>query len=206
MNNAQTVSFVGIDKKNVAVLAIADVVKKESKELILSLKKLGIKTYMMTGDNLQTAQSIANEIGLDEVMAQVTPEQKAIKVKELQDQSVNNIVAMVGDGINDAPALAQAHIGIAMGTGTDVAIETGDIVLVGGSVQKVVEAIQVSKDTLKTIKQNLFWAFGYNIIGIPIAAGILYPFYGILLSPIIASMAMALSSVSVVSNSLRLKK
>jgi len=203
--NAETVSFVSIEKNIVALLGIFDPIKKESKDLIKQLKNLEIKTYMITGDNMKTAKVVADKLEIDEIFAEVMPDQKAQKIKELQSESKDNIVAMVGDGINDAPALAQAHIGIAMGTGTDVAIESGDIVLLGGSINKTVEAINISKQTLNTIKQNLFWAFGYNALGIPVAAGILYPFFGILLSPIIASLAMALSSVSVVSNSLRLK-
>lgn len=205
--DAQTVSYVSIDGKVVGVIGIADVVKDDAKAAVKKLHELGIKTVMMTGDNEKTAQAIAKKVGIDEVYAGVLPGDKANKVKELQSaaEGERNVVAMVGDGINDAPALAQADIGIAMGTGTDVAIHTGDIVLVKGTLEKVVEAIFVSRETLKIIKQNLFWAFGYNTIGIPVAAGILYPFTGLLLSPIIASIAMALSSVSVVGNSLRLK-
>lgn len=202
---ANTVSFIGYDNKVVGLLAISDTLKTESKGLITQLKKLGIRTLMITGDNSKTASAVASQLGIDEVYAQVLPADKALKVKQLQDENPNYIVAMVGDGINDAPALAQAHIGIAMGSGTDVAIESGDIVLVGGSIHKVYDAIEVSKKTVGTIKQNLFWAFAYNVLGIPIAAGVLYPFFGLLLSPIIASVAMAFSSVSVVSNSLRLK-
>ncbi len=204
-SEAQTVSFVLIDMKIAALIGIADPVKEEAKEMVMLLHKKGIKTIMITGDSIKTAQAVADKIGIDEVFAEVMPNQKSDKIKLLQAQDNKNIIAMVGDGINDAPALAQAHIGIAMGTGTDVAIESGDLVLVGGNIYKILEALDISYLTLKTIKQNLFWAFGYNILGIPIAAGILYPFTGVLLSPIIASIAMALSSVSVVSNSLRLR-
>ncbi len=201
---AQTVSFVAIDKEVIGAIGIADTIKEEAVEAVAKIKSMGIKTVMITGDNKQTAQVVAAKLGIDEVLAEVLPADKAHKIKELQSNG-RNIVAMVGDGINDAPALAQSDVGIAMGTGTDVAIATGDIVLVKGTLEKVVESIQISKQTLSIIKQNLFWAFGYNIIGIPVAGGILYPALGVLLSPIIASMAMALSSVSVVGNSLRLK-
>ncbi len=202
---AQTVSFVAVDKKIVGFIGIADSIKEDAKEAIHKLHDIGIKTVMMTGDNKQTAAVVAKELGIDEVLAEVLPGDKAHKVKELQGSSKQHIVAMVGDGINDAPALAQADIGIAMGTGTDVAIATGDIVLVKGTLKKVVDAIHISQKTLGIIKQNLFWAFAYNIIGIPVAAGILFPSAGLLLSPIIASVAMALSSISVVGNSLRLR-
>lgn len=202
---AETVSFVSIDNNLVALLGILDPVKLESKDLISKLKNAGIKTIMLTGDNKKTADAIAYKLGIDDVMAEVLPGEKAEKIKELQNENEKNVVAMVGDGINDAPALAQAHIGIAMGTGTEVAIESGDIVLVGGSINKTFDAIDISKQTVTTIKQNLFWAFGYNTLGIPVAAGVLYPFFGILLSPILASFAMAFSSVSVVLNALRLK-
>ena len=161
---------------------------------------------MLSGDNQKTAQAIADKLGIDEVIAEVLPQDKAAIIVKLQKELKDTqYVAMVGDGINDAPALAQANIGIAMGTGTDVAIETGDIVLVKGTLDKVVEAITLSRLTLGIIKQNLFWAFGYNIIAIPVASGILYPAFGLLLSPIIASAAMAFSSISVVLNSVRLK-
>lgn len=213
---AQTVSYVAVDGKAAALIGIADTIKDGAKEAIAHLKKLGIQTVMITGDNKTTAQIVASELGIDEVLAQVLPGEKSQRIKELQSGSFaslrmtaegahRKLVAMVGDGINDAPALAQADIGIAMGTGTDVAIATGDIVLVKGTLDKVVETIDLSHATLRVIKQNLFWAFGYNIIGIPIAAGVLFPLIGILLSPIAASMAMALSSISVVGNSLRLK-
>ena len=203
---AQTVSYIAIDGKIQGAIGIADTIKEDAREVISNLKAMGIKTIMITGDNRVTANYIARKIGIDEAIAEVLPEEKASKIIELQGKGDSRrVIAMVGDGINDAPALAQADIGIAMGTGTDVAIESGDIVLVKGTLDKVVEAIHISKQTLRIIKQNLFWAFGYNIIGIPIAAGLLYPFTALLLSPIIASMAMAFSSFSVVANSLRLK-
>ena len=209
---AQTISFISVDSTVVGVIGIADSVKNDAKEAIATLKKMGIKTVMITGDNKETAEAVGKAVGIDEVIAEVLPGEKAEVIKKLQldpgsesGMTRKKYVAMVGDGINDAPALATADIGIAMGTGTDVAIATGDIVLVKGTMNKVVESIEVSQKTLLVIKQNLFWAFGYNIIGIPIAAGILFPVFGILLSPIIASAAMAFSSISVVGNSLRLK-
>jgi Cu+-exporting ATPase len=203
-DQGKTVVFMSVDNVNVALFALADVVKTEAKQMIAHLHTLGIKVVMLTGDNQQTANYIARQLSIDEVLAEVLPQDKTTKIKELQ--SAGRIVAMVGDGINDAPALAQADIGIAMGTGTDVAIETGDVVLVKGSLVKVIETIEISRLTLGIIKQNLFWAFGYNIIAIPVAAGVLYPSFGLLLSPIIASAAMAFSSISVVLNSVRLKR
>lgn len=204
---AQTVSYVAAGKKVIGVIGIADVVKPDAQSAVKKLHAMGITTVMMTGDNQRTAEAIAKQVGIDEVFAEVLPGDKAAKVKSLQmgESGDRRVVAMVGDGINDAPALAQADIGIAMGTGTDVAIHSGDIVLVKGTLEKVVESIHVSRETLKIIKQNLFWAFGYNTVGIPVAAGLLFPFTGLLLSPIIASVAMAMSSVSVVGNSLRLR-
>jgi len=208
---AQTVSFFAVDTSVIGVIGIADSLKPDAKEAIQKLKNMKIRTVMLTGDNKKTAEAIGISLGIDEVMAEVLPGEKAEKIRDLQKLGLNTIknsrkvVAMVGDGINDAPAIATADIGIAMGTGTDVAIATGDIVLVKGTLDKVVESIEISRSTLAIIKQNLFWAFGYNIIGIPIAAGILYPLFGILLSPIIASAAMAMSSISVVGNSLRLR-
>lgn len=192
------------DSHNViSVLGIADTIKDGIKETIGKLHKLGIRVVMITGDNKKTAKYIARLANIDNVIAGVLPSDKALKIKELQNQG--RIVAMIGDGVNDAPALAQADVGIAMGTGTDVAIETSSITLLKGDFSKVLKTIKLSKFTMRTIKQNLFWAFIYNVIGIPIAAGVLYPFTGIMLNPIFAGMAMAFSSVSVVSNSLRLK-
>ena len=203
LNNAQSVALCSISKKLFCIIAISDSIKKESKDTIKQIKGLGIKPVMLTGDNTKTANAIAKKLDIKDVYAQVLPKDKLNIINKLQ--TGGKVVAMVGDGINDAPALAQADVGIAMGTGTDVAINTGDIVLVKGDLRKALQTIRLSKDTLSIIKQNLGWAFGYNLIGLPIAAGILYPSFGILLSPILASVAMALSSVSVVSNSLRLK-
>ncbi len=186
-----------------ATVFVADAIKPEAIEAVRSLHKLGIKVTMLTGDNKQTAEAIAKEVGIDTVVAEVLPQEKLTHVKELQDQG--HKVAMAGDGVNDAPALAQADVGIAMGTGTDVAIETAGITLLHGDIGKLVKAIRLSKMTMRGIKQNLFWAFIYNIVGIPLAAGIFFPFFGWLLSPVFAGFAMAFSSVSVVGNSLRLK-
>ncbi len=186
-----------------AIVMIADAVKPEAIEAVKNLHKLGIKIVMLTGDNKNTAEHIAKLIGIDEVVAEAMPEDKLNKIRELQSQG--NIVAMAGDGVNDAPALAQADVGIAMATGTDVAIESAGITLLNGDISKLVKAIKLSKITMRGIKQNLFWAFFYNIIGIPLAAGAFYPFFGWLLNPVFAGAAMAFSSVSVVGNSLRIK-
>jgi P-type E1-E2 ATPase len=185
------------------VVFVADAIKPEAVQAVKDLHALGIKTIMLTGDMANTAQAIAQQVGIDEVVAEVLPDDKLNKIKELQKQG--HLVAMAGDGVNDAPALAQADVGIAMGTGTDVAIETAGITLLRGDLSKLVKAIRLSKITMTGIKQNLFWAFIYNIIGIPLAAGLFFPFFGWLLNPIFAGLAMAFSSVSVVGNSLRLK-
>ena len=187
-----------------ALLGISDPIRNDSKLAIERLHELGVKTVLLTGDNKKTAQSVANTLGIDEVIAEVMPEDKINKIKSLQQKG--EVVAMVGDGINDAPALTQADVGIAIGTGTDVALEAADIALMRPSIEGVSKTIGLSKATMKNIKQNLFGAFVYNVIGIPVAAGVLYPFFGVLLSPIIAATAMSMSSVTVVSNALRLAK
>ncbi|MFH1332557.1 MAG: heavy metal translocating P-type ATPase [archaeon] len=199
----KTVMILAVDKKAAGIIAVADTIKKEAPTAIAKLKKMKIDLYMITGDNKRTANAIARKAGITKVFAEVMPEDKVNYVKMLQQK--NKKVAMVGDGINDAPAIAQADIGIAMGSGTDVALETGNIVLMKNDLNDVVKAIRLSRFTMKKIRQNMFWALFYNVLGIPIAAGILYPFTGWLLSPMIAGGAMALSSVSVVSNSLLLK-
>jgi Cu+-exporting ATPase len=202
-NEGKTTVLISVNKKVLGIIAIADQLKENSKEAVEKLKKMGKEVAMITGDNKRTANAIARQLGINYVLAEVLPQEKEKEIKKLQRKG--KIVAMVGDGINDAPALAQADIGIAIGAGTDVAIETGDIILVKNDLRDVVTAIDLSNYTLKKIKQNLFWAFFYNSAGIPIAAGVLYPI-GILLNPIIAGAAMAFSSVSVVSNSLLMRR
>ncbi|MFP3983876.1 MAG: heavy metal translocating P-type ATPase [Desulfurivibrionaceae bacterium] len=202
-DTGKTALYVAVDGELTALLAVADQIKPEAARIVSELKKLGIEIYMLTGDNERTARAVARQAGIDQVFAQVMPERKADKVAELQN--LGHRVAMVGDGINDAPALARADLGIAMGTGIDVAIESGDIVLMKGELDGVLSALALSRATMRNIKQNLFWAFAYNVIGIPIAAGVLYIFGGPTLNPMIAGGAMALSSVSVVSNALRLR-
>ena len=189
--------------KVLGFVMVSDEIKSESKQAINDLHKLGIKIVMLTGDDEKAAKYMASLVGIDEVIAHVLPQDKLAKIKELQTQG--RIVAMAGDGVNDAPALTQADVGIAMGTGTDVAIESAGITLLGGDISKLVKAIKLSKMTMRGIKQNLFWAFIYNIVGIPVAAGVFYPIFGWLLNPVFAGFAMAMSSVSVVSNSLRIK-
>jgi len=200
----KTVIWIAVEGQVQGIMGISDALKPSSADTVRTLQKLGLEVVMLTGDNRQTAEVIAREVGIDRVLAEVRPDQKAATIRTLQSEG--KIVAMVGDGINDAPALAQADVGIAIGTGTDVAIAASDITLISGDLQGIVTAIQLSRATMRNIRQNLFFAFIYNVAGIPIAAGILFPFFGWLLSPIIAGAAMAFSSVSVVTNALRLRK
>ncbi len=202
--DGKTVMLMALDGKFAGLIAVADILKDTAREGIEALKKLHIESVMITGDNERTAKAIASKAGIVRVLAEVLPDQKEAEVKKIQAEG--RVVAMVGDGINDAPALAAADVGIAMGSGTDVAIEAADITLINRDLKSVASAVVLSKKTMRTIKTNLFWAFGYNIILIPVAMGVLYPFFHILLSPILASLAMATSSISVVSNSLLLKR
>jgi len=203
-NEGKTVMLVAVNNKLSGLIAVADTLKDSASEAISRLHQMGVETVMITGDNRRTARAVARRAGITQVLAEVLPEDKAREIQQLQAKG--KLVAMVGDGINDAPALAQADIGIALGSGTDVAMETGDVVLVKNDLTDVVEAIRLSRYTLRKIKQNLFWAFFYNTIGIPIAAGILYPVLGLLLSPVVAAAAMGFSSVSVVTNSLLMNR
>jgi Cu+-exporting ATPase len=199
----QTVMFVGVDRQPAGLLGVTDPVKESSAEAVQMLHADGVRLVMLTGDHRETAEAVARKLGIDEIEADVLPAQKAEAVKRLQSQG--HRVAMAGDGVNDAPALAQAEVGIAMGTGTDVAMESAGVTLVKGDLRALVRARRLSRATMRNIRQNLFLAFIYNALGVPIAAGILYPFLGIALSPMIASAAMTLSSVSVIGNALRLR-
>jgi len=200
----KTPMYIAVDGNPAGIIAVADVMKESSRKAVETLEQMGIEVAMITGDNRRTAEAIADQVGIHRVLAGVLPQDKAVEVKKLQQEGKK--VAMVGDGINDAPALAQADIGIAIGSGTDVAMESADIVLMRSNLMDVPTAIQLSKRTIRNIRQNLFWAFAYNSAGIPIAAGLLYLFGGPLLNPMIAAGAMAFSSVSVLTNALRLKR
>ena len=200
----QTVMFVAVNGKAVGLLGVADPIKASTPEAVRMLHEEGIRIVMLTGDSRTTAEAVARELGIDAVEAEVLPERKVEVVKRLQAEG--HVVAMAGDGVNDAPALAQAHVGIAMGTGTDVAIESAGITLVKGDLRGMVRARRLSRATMRNIRQNLFFAFVYNALGVPVAAGVLYPVLGLLLSPMIASAAMTFSSVSVIANALRLRK
>lgn len=202
--DGQTVMLIAIDGRAAGLLGVADPVKATTADAIRALHEEGVQVIMLTGDNRTTAEAVARKLGIDRIEAEVLPEQKSLVVKELQAQG--RIVAMAGDGINDAPALAQAQVGIAMGTGTDVAMESAGVTLVKGDLRGIVRAVRLSRATMRNIRQNLFFAFFYNALGIPVAAGVLYPFFGLLLSPIIAAAAMSFSSVSVIANALRLRK
>jgi Cu+-exporting ATPase len=202
--DGHTVMYIAIDGRPAGLIGVADPIKPTTTEAIKMLKDAGINIVLLTGDNRITAAAVAKQLGICKVEAEVMPDQKAAVVKRLQSEG--RIVAMAGDGINDAPALAQADVGIAMGTGTDVAMESAGVTLVKGDLRGIAKARRLSRATMQNIRQNLFFAFVYNVLGIPIAAGILYPVSGLLLSPIIASAAMSLSSVSVITNALRLRR
>jgi Cu+-exporting ATPase len=202
--DGQTVMFLAFDGKPAGLLGVADPIKPSTAEAIQSLRECGVRIVMLTGDSRTTAEAVARKLGIDQVEAEVLPERKHEVVKRLQSEG--HIVAMAGDGVNDAPALAQAQVGIAMGTGTDVAMQSAGVTLVTGDLRGIARARNLSQATMRNIRQNLFFAFIYNMLGVPIAAGVLYPFFGILLSPIIAAAAMSFSSVSVVSNALRLRR
>jgi P-type E1-E2 ATPase len=196
--------FVAVDNRLAGVITVADSVKPTSGEAVAALRGMGLDAVMLTGDDRRTAESVARSIGIERVLAEVLPDRKQEEIRDLQRSG--KVVAMVGDGLNDAPALAQADVGIAVGTGTDVAIEAGSITLMRGDPLGVVAAIRLARRTMQVIRQNLFWAFIYNVVGIPVAAGALYPAFGLRLTPAMAAAAMAVSSLSVVCNSLRLRK
>jgi len=196
--------YVAVSGRVIGLIVVSDSVRPTAREAVQKLEQLGLDVVLLTGDRRSTAEAVAKETGIDRVVAEVLPQDKVAEIRRLQ--AMNRVVAMVGDGINDAPALAQADVGISMAKGTDIAIEASDIALMRSDLRGVATAISLSRETMKTMKQNLFWAFAYNVIGIPIAAGVLYPVTGLMLSPILASAAMALSSVSVVTNSLRLRR
>jgi Cu+-exporting ATPase len=200
----QTVILVAVDRRPAGVIGVADPIKQSTPQAIRELRAQGLRVVMLTGDSRATAAAVAHKLGIEEFEAEVLPEKKSEVVRRLQSQG--RVVAMAGDGINDAPALAQAEVGIAMGTGTDVAMESGGITLIKGDLRGIVRARRLSQATMRNIRQNLFFAFVYNSLGVPLAAGVLYPFFGILLSPIIAAAAMSFSSVSVITNSLRLRR
>ena len=203
-DEGQTVMFVAIGDRAAGMIAVADPIKKSTPEAVRELQRLGLKVIMLTGDNERTARGVAKKLGIDQVEAGVAPKDKHERVKQLRAEK--SVVAMAGDGINDAPALAAADVGIAMGTGADVAMESAGLTLVKGDLNGIVNAIHLSRAVMRNIRQNLFFAFFYNALGIPVAAGLLYPFFGILLSPIIAGAAMSFSSVSVIGNALRLQR
>jgi len=200
----KTAMFAAVDGRVAAVIAVADPIKDSSPDAIRALRAEGVRIVMLSGDSRKTAEAVGRQLGIEEVIAEVLPEQKLETIKTLQNRG--RVVAMAGDGINDAPALAQANIGIAMGTGTDIAIESAGVTLVKGDLRGIVKALRLSHATMRNIKQNLFFAFFYNALGVPVAAGVLYPFLGLLLSPMLAGAAMSMSSVSVVTNALRLRK
>jgi P-type Cu+ transporter len=202
--DGKTIVYVALALRPLGVIAVADVLKPEAAATVAALKRRGLAVVMLTGDARPTAEAIARRAGIDRVVAEVLPEDKSREVAQLR--AAGGRVAMVGDGINDAPALAQADVGIAMGSGTDVALEAADVALMRGDLRGVPTAHALSRATIRIVKQNLVWAFGYNVVLIPVAAGLLYPLWGVLLSPILAGAAMAFSSVSVVTNSLRLKR
>jgi len=196
--------FLGVDGRAAGLIGVADPIKSTTAEAIRLLHEEGIQIVMLTGDSRKTAEAVAAKLDIDQIHAEVLPDQKAAVVKQLQAEGC--IVAMAGDGINDAPALAQAQVGIAMGTGTDVAMESAGVTLVKGDLRGIVRARKLSRATMRNIRQNLFFAFVYNSLGVPVAAGVLYPFFGLLLSPMIAAAAMSFSSVSVITNALRLRR